>query len=98
VTEVSVPMTPQQYIEQLKGLVSSGQDRQAVELSARLWPQLVPQLSLEEIMLVSGLMEGAETALEFEASLATTDVQLSGKEDESSRHGHQEGPRNDASR
>jgi hypothetical protein len=69
-------MTPEHYIEQLKELVSSGQDRQAVQLSARLWPQLAPRLSLEELILVSGLMEGAETAVELEqARLATTDDQ-----------------------
>jgi hypothetical protein len=78
-------MTPQQYIKHLKRLVSSGQDRQAVELSARLWPQLAPQLSLEEIVLISGLMEGAETALELEARLATTDVQPGDEEDGSSK-------------
>ena len=65
-------MTPAQYIRQLTALVVSGDDRAAVALSARWWPTLAPMLSAEELELVSGLMEGAESALELVEAEQTT--------------------------
>ena len=56
-------MTPQQFIDQLTDLIVAGRDQEALNLSEQMWPRLAPQLSSQQIDLISGLMEGAETAV-----------------------------------
>jgi hypothetical protein len=61
----SVPMTAGQFVQRLVDLVSAGDDQVAIDLSARLWPAFAPQLSDQELELVSSLLEGAESAVEL---------------------------------
>lgn len=52
-------MTPDEYIEQLDRLLCEGKDREAQDFAARVQPTLDPPLSVEQLDLVSGGLEGA---------------------------------------
>jgi hypothetical protein len=53
------------YLSQLRAFIAAGDDRQALEYSARVWMAVAPHLTAAELAVASGLLEGAETALEL---------------------------------
>ncbi len=55
-------MTPREYLERIKDLVAAGQDQEALDLSAELWPGMSAELSAEELVLASDLMHVAQRA------------------------------------
>ncbi len=61
-------MTPQEYITQLTKLIEAGQDQEALDFSARFHRDVLPAMSVEELDLVSGALEGAAMAVSMKTS------------------------------
>lgn len=60
-------MTPQEYVEQIKLLVASGQDQQALDFSAKYHQLVEEDLSNADLHRVDGMLEGAAMAVSLEA-------------------------------
>ena len=60
-------MTPQEYVARLVELVGAGRDEEALEFSSQHCVAMTPLLTLDEIDLVSGLMESAELVASTQA-------------------------------
>ncbi len=59
-------MTPQKYIGQLRKLIGAGQDRAALDFSARYSRDVSPNLSDADLDRVCGMLEGAAMAVSME--------------------------------
>jgi hypothetical protein len=58
-----IPMTPREYLAKLNALIGAGRDEDALELAARVGPDVTPKLTDEQFFRVSSMLEGAELAV-----------------------------------
>ena len=69
-------MTPQEYVEQVRELLASGRDQEALDFSERWWPTMAPQMSSEQIILVADWMHMVQMSVDLQqASLTPQDAE-----------------------
>lgn len=63
-------MTPQAWFDRVVRLVTEGKDEQALEFSGRLASQMLPRLSREQFVQVTGLLAGAQLVVDMSRAAA----------------------------
>ena len=61
-------MTPSEYISRIEDLIREGRDEEALDLAARVGPEMMARLPAEGFWRVSSLLEGAELAVSVEGA------------------------------
>jgi hypothetical protein len=61
-------MTPDEFMGQLRALVSGNRDREAIDLAGQHLRPLAPAMTPEQIVEVGDLMEWADMAIDLEES------------------------------
>lgn len=56
-------MTPDVYVARVIELITTGRDQEALDFADRIEPTVSPPLSIAQIELVGGVLEGAITAV-----------------------------------
>ena len=72
--EIGVEMTPEQYTAEMEALVAVGADEQIVALARQYGNTIHPQLTVDEIDRLFGVIESAVMALDLKATVVKTPV------------------------
>jgi hypothetical protein len=56
---------PAEFLPHLRALIAAGRDLEALEYASLLWPAVAPHLTAAELDVASGLLEGAEMAVDL---------------------------------
>ena len=56
---------PAEFFAHLRALIAAGRDLDALEYASLVWPTVAPNLTAAELAVASGLLEGAEMAVDL---------------------------------